>query len=48
MCRAEVSDEAAAALAALMVELVEAVCTQTGDDPALVRIGPIDFGGAEE
>jgi hypothetical protein len=48
VCRAEVTDPAASALARLLAAMCEAVCAADGTDPDGVLIGPVDFGQEPE
>jgi hypothetical protein len=47
VCRSDVTEQAGPALARLLGELRDALCAETGDDPALTLIGPVDFGEPE-
>lgn len=44
MCRADVQPQAAPLLAEILREIAAKLCEQTGEDPAGVTIGPVDFG----
>jgi len=48
MCRADVADAAAPALAALLVDLARRLAELEQVDPRSVRIGPVDFGPEPE
>lgn len=51
MCRADVLPAAGETLARLLADMCEALCAETGADPADAVVGPVDFGlpaGMEE
>jgi hypothetical protein len=44
MCRAQVVEPAAMPLAAMLTNMARVLAERDGVDPAMVRIGPVDFG----
>lgn len=49
MCKVDLKTPRAAALVAdLLDQLIVALAAEDGCDPSEVRVGPVDFGGADD
>jgi hypothetical protein len=48
VCRAEVTEPAASALARLLTDMCAGLCAADGTAPDSVLVGPVDFGQEPE